>query len=519
MPRGGDSRGRAVQVVVRRAAGAQGRGEGAAAAGTRCSRIAAPASGRPQVSARPAAPDRAHHRLRARSAGRCRSTPFPRAWCRRCSRSRIAASTTTRASIRSAWSARSSPTCAATSAYLVGGSTHHAAAREQLLPDRGDGRGAADAPALDPAQAARAVHGARSSRRKATKDEILELYLNDVYLGQRGSFAIHGVAEASRLFFGKDVSNLSLAEAARSPASSSRRPRYSPFTSPSARRERRNVVLRAMADAGYITRRRRRRARRASRCRSSQRALDAEAPYFVDYVGQTLDEQFPGADRATDARSTSTRRSTSTCSALAQDAVRDGLARVDELLAAPQAPARRRRPRSSRSIPRTGEILALVGGRSYNQSQYNRAVAARRQPGSVVQAVRLPRRVRAGGRRGPHRPHAGHDRAGRADDVRASTSRSGRRATTRTSTTAPITLRRALAHVAQHRHDQGGRADRLRQRRRRSGERIGVGTPPQAVSVDRARRLRGDAVRDRRRPTRVPERRRDRGRCARLRAS
>ena len=44
--------------------------------------------------------------------------------------------------------------------------------------------------------------------RRASKDEILELYLNDVYLGQRGSFAIHGVAEASRIFFGKDVANL-----------------------------------------------------------------------------------------------------------------------------------------------------------------------------------------------------------------------------------------------------------------------------------------------------------------------
>ena len=46
--------------------------------------------------------------------------------------------------------------------------------------------------------------------RKASKDEILELYLNDVYLGQRGSFAVHGVAEAARLYFGKDVTNLSL---------------------------------------------------------------------------------------------------------------------------------------------------------------------------------------------------------------------------------------------------------------------------------------------------------------------
>ena len=49
---------------------------------------------------------------------------------------------------------------------------------------------------------------------RATKDEVLELYLNDVYLGNRGSFAIHGVAEAARLYFGKDVNNLSLGEAA-----------------------------------------------------------------------------------------------------------------------------------------------------------------------------------------------------------------------------------------------------------------------------------------------------------------
>src|SRR6185295_8546070 len=77
--------------------------------------------------------------------------------------------------------------------------------------------------------------------RRASKDEILELYLNDVYLGQRGSFAIHGVAEASRIFFGKDVANVSLSEAAliagviQSPAS------RSPFANPKRAVERRNV--------------------------------------------------------------------------------------------------------------------------------------------------------------------------------------------------------------------------------------------------------------------------------------
>ena len=88
--------------------------------------------------------------------------------------------------------------------------------------------------------------------RRASKDEILELYLNDVYLGQRGSFAIHGVAEAARIFFGKDVANLTLAEAAliagviQSPA-----PR-SPFANPERAVERRNVVLQAMADEDFI---------------------------------------------------------------------------------------------------------------------------------------------------------------------------------------------------------------------------------------------------------------------------
>ena len=89
--------------------------------------------------------------------------------------------------------------------------------------------------------------------RRASKDEILELYLNDVYLGQRGSFAIHGIAEAARLFFGKDVANLSLSEAAliagviQSPG-----PR-SPFANPERAVERRNVVLHARADEECVT--------------------------------------------------------------------------------------------------------------------------------------------------------------------------------------------------------------------------------------------------------------------------
>ena len=216
--------------------------------------------------------------------------------------------------------------------------------------------------------------------RKATKDEILELYLNEVYLGQRGSFAVHGVAEAARLFFGKDVTNLALSEAATIAGIIQSPGVWSPFHARDRCRERRNVVLRAMAEAGFIT------ADAAARASSEplvvvQRALEAQAPYFVDLVGQTMAEQLPGVAGATSALDVYTTLDIH-LQRVAQDVMREGILRVDEIL------ARRRKGRQAQAAliavdPRTGEVLALVGGRSYNQSQFNRAVSARRQPGSV----------------------------------------------------------------------------------------------------------------------------------------
>jgi penicillin-binding protein 1B len=213
--------------------------------------------------------------------------------------------------------------------------------------------------------------------RRLSKDQVLQLYLNDVWLGQRGSFAIHGVPEASRLFFAKDISNVSLSEAATIAGMIQSPPRTSPFTYPDKAKERRNVVLRAMADSGYIT------ADAADRASTEPlqivaRALDAEAPYFVDYIGQELADKYrTSAIGAVDVYTTLDLH----LQRIAQDALRNGLAHVDELL------AKRKRQNAQAALiavdPRTGEILALVGGRTYNQSQYNRAIAARRQPGSV----------------------------------------------------------------------------------------------------------------------------------------
>src|SRR4029079_7158153 len=88
---------------------------------------------------------------------------------------------------------------------------------------------------------------------RKTKDQILELYLNDVVLGQRGPFEIHGVSEASRIFFGKDVRNVTLAEAATIAGLIQSPSRLSPFRNPDRARERRNVVLKEMTDNHLIS--------------------------------------------------------------------------------------------------------------------------------------------------------------------------------------------------------------------------------------------------------------------------
>lgn len=216
---------------------------------------------------------------------------------------------------------------------------------------------------------------------RASKDEILELYLNDMPLGQRGSFAIVGVAEAARLFFGKDVSNVTLPEAATMAGVLQSPSALSPFNNPDRCRERRNVVLQTMTEAGYISEEVAARAA-ATPLVVVRRALEAESPHFVDHVTRQLAADYPGL-------TATTRQSVDVYTTLdlhlqrlAQDAVRDGLTRVDELLA-----HRQQTDRAEAALiavdPRTGEILAMVGGRSYNQSQLNRVMSARRQPGSV----------------------------------------------------------------------------------------------------------------------------------------
>ena len=216
--------------------------------------------------------------------------------------------------------------------------------------------------------------------RLASKEEILELYLNDVYLGQRGSFAIHGVAEAARLFFGKDVANLTISEAALIAGVIQNPGLRSPFANPERSVERRNLVIRAMASETFISDVEAERALQEP-LEVVARAVDNEAPYFVDMVSAEVDETFPGVTAETGRVDVFTTLDINLQRA-ALDAVRNGIASVDAALTRLENLGRAQAALIAVD-PRTGEILAMVGGRTYNASQFNRATVARRQPGSV----------------------------------------------------------------------------------------------------------------------------------------
>ncbi|HEX7025451.1 MAG TPA: transglycosylase domain-containing protein, partial [Gemmatimonadales bacterium] len=204
------------------------------------------------------------------------------------------------------------------------------------------------------------------------KPAILEAYLNEIYLGQDGGRAIHGVGAAARYYFGKDVRRISLAESALLAGMISAPNRNTPTRSPESARERRNLVLQLMAEQGHITKAVASRAGRAGVATRAYPARAVDARHFRDYVTAAAPGRLP-------ARGTAVYTTLDAgLQRAAERAVRSGLDRL-------------RAPGIEASLvaidPRTGEVLAMVGGRDYSASQFNRATDARRQPGSAFKPV------------------------------------------------------------------------------------------------------------------------------------
>jgi len=217
-----------------------------------------------------------------------------------------------------------------------------------------------------------------------TKDEILEIYFNEIYLGQRGSESINGVGEASFFYFGKPVDELSIPESAMIAGLIKGPNLYSPYIHPDICLSRRNSVLRAMVKNGWLPEEKLQALLATPVKTAGFTAHPRRAPYFMDYLVKQLEVLYSKEDLSSLGLSIYTTLDTQIQKA-AETALEEGLKRLEN-----KNPAlRRSRPEKSLQgaivviQPKTGYILAMAGGRNYSISQFNRISQAQRQTGSA----------------------------------------------------------------------------------------------------------------------------------------
>jgi penicillin-binding protein 1B len=223
-----------------------------------------------------------------------------------------------------------------------------------------------------------------------TKEEILEAYLNDVYLGQHGGLAVHGVGRASETLLGKSAGRVDLAEAALL-AGLIRGPNmYAPSRRPEAARARRDLVLHLMRESGLIDEARRLEAAQAPLPRAAKQGAPPGARYFADYVLGDMGGPAAATSRAARGGAVITSLDADLQRA-AVKAVKEGMEALERNhpgLAERAADGGSRLQAALVAVePESGDVLAMVGGRDYGDSQFNRATHARRQPGSSFKPI------------------------------------------------------------------------------------------------------------------------------------
>ncbi len=216
---------------------------------------------------------------------------------------------------------------------------------------------------------------------RLSKEEIFTLYANQIYLGQQAGVSIYGVGEAANSYFGKDVSGMSLSEAAfvagiiRSPN------RYNPYKNLEKVTERRNQVLTSMLEVGAIS------PEEFENAKSQELKLVAtqnreeltDMPYFTQYAQQEFSKIVSDPDALQHLRVYTT--IDPDLQRVAYEAVVRRLDKLEKLF-----PKKQKGNLQASLVaikPKTGEIVAMIGGRDFQQNQFNRATDAMRQPGSV----------------------------------------------------------------------------------------------------------------------------------------
>lgn len=215
-----------------------------------------------------------------------------------------------------------------------------------------------------------------------SKEEILEFYLNQIYLGQRGSWSLCGVEEAALFYFNKHARELTVPEGALLAGIIPAPNRLSPYRDPEVAIERRNDVLSDMVACGWLGKDEAKKFRRQPMRFAPSPPPTTKAPYFIDYVRESLARDIAEADLNARGFSIFTTLD-SRMQGTAERLVRDGAREAD--WRSPIGGSERHPAQASLFAmePATGYVRAMVGGRNYAESSYNRAVDSRRQPGSA----------------------------------------------------------------------------------------------------------------------------------------
>lgn len=207
-----------------------------------------------------------------------------------------------------------------------------------------------------------------------SKDEILEGYLNTIYYGH----GAYGVEEAANYYFQKSAKHLSLSEASMLAGIPKGPTYYSPENSFEKAKQRQELVLEAMANTGYITKSEQAKAKseNLTLTRKENRKQE-EAPYFLDVVEEALIEEVGLSKETIEAGGLNVYTTLNTSMQKKAEAwIEKTMKNNDELQAALIS-----------LDPKTGAIKALVGGRDYKKSSFNRATKAKRAPGSTIKPL------------------------------------------------------------------------------------------------------------------------------------
>jgi len=213
--------------------------------------------------------------------------------------------------------------------------------------------------------------------KKLSKDEILYLYLNQIYLGD----GAYGVEAAAQTYFGRGVSTLSVAEGALLAGLAQAPTRYSPRHHIDKARARQRYVLRRMAEVGFIDKETAEKAYKARLVLAPPSTFRSEAAYFLEYVRVYLQEKY-GADAMYRNEFKIYTTIDERLQEAAYEALTKGVRRIEE--------ANKYKGLQGAMLcmdPRTGGVLAMVGGVDFGTSQFNRALQARRQPGSAFKPI------------------------------------------------------------------------------------------------------------------------------------